>query len=53
MCLHMYYTTIVKGGVQVDFGRRTGCLLGDFQFDYGRCVVFPCYSLYIFTSVHE
>ncbi len=56
MCLHMYYTTIlviVKGGVKVDFGRRTGCLLGYVQFDYGRCVVFPSYSLYLFTSVHE
>jgi hypothetical protein len=46
MCFHMYYTTIlviVKGDIQVDYGRRTGCLLGDVQFDYGRCVIFPSY----------
>ncbi len=56
MCLHRYCTTvlvIVEGDAQVDYGRRTGCLLEDVQFDYGRCVVFPSYSLYIFTSVHE
>ena len=47
------YLVIVKGDVQVDDGRRTGCLLGDVQYDYGRCVVFPSYSFYIFTSVHE
>jgi hypothetical protein len=32
---------ILKGDVQVDSGRRTGCLFGDVQFDYGRGNGFP------------
>jgi len=34
MHFHRYYfIVIVKGDVQGDYGRRTGCLLGDVQFD--------------------
>ena len=41
---------IVKGVVQVDCGRRTGCLLGDLQFDYERCTVFSLLTLCTFFT---
>ena len=47
-----YFIVIVKGDVQVDYGRRTGCLLGDVHFDYGRCNVFFLLTLTTFLPVY-